>query len=154
MKKHTPIKQAASILHGTHSHLRELLRKIEELQMLNKKIAAYLDTSMQAYCQIANIVDSRLVLLVANSSIATHIRFQAPELLKKMQQDPLFKKITEIHCKISTTPTQHAMRKNTQKTKKMDRLAKETAAQIHALAQSIEDTTLREKLMKIAENTE
>jgi hypothetical protein len=46
-----------------------------------------------------------LVLIVANGSVATQLRFQIPDLLKKFKLDPILKRIHDIQCKVRPAPS-------------------------------------------------
>lgn len=111
----------------------------------------YLAPSMRQYCQVANITDNRLIMIVANSSVATQLRFQTFDLLRQFKADSMLKKINEIQIKVRPY-TFFISRFNTP-TKNIAPLSEETANTIRSIASSLKDTTLRQIMEKIASRT-
>lgn len=144
-------KKADAFLQAENYDLGLVLAKIKELQILNEKIRAYLDPSLAPYCQVANRLGNRLILLVANGSIATQLRFQLPELVKKLKTDTdmRLQKIQDIQCKVHPGFSAPRLAK-TRKRPDMALLSPETAKIVGELADSIEDPRLREIMKKIA----
>lgn len=145
-------KKANSYLKAESHDLRLVFAKIRELTILNEKVAQYLDPSVVKYCQVANVVGPKLVLLAANGSIATQLRFQLPDLLKKLKADPhpTLQKIQDIQCKVHPTflpNRQPVVSKNKQP---MQKPSPETARMMHELAESIDDPKLKEVMRRIA----
>lgn len=142
-------KQAGSYLTAKNQDLRALTVKLKELAELTNKVSALLDPELAPYCQVANKVGDRLILLTANSSIATKLRFQSVELLRRLRDDPTFKGIRHIEGIVRPTKTQPRPL-NTPQRKKMPPLSPETAAIVESLAQSLEDPKLRIIMERIA----
>lgn len=88
------------VLQQHNSALREILNKVHILNELNSFVKPLLDPKIAQYCEVANFFPDKIVLVTKNSSIATTIRFTAPDLLPKLKQHPLLKNILKITCKV------------------------------------------------------
>jgi hypothetical protein len=148
MSQHISHKKAVTFIESSQRDLNFIFSKIAVLDELNRKITAYLEPHIAKYCQIGNIINHKLVLITANSSIATQIRFQANDLVQKLHQDPVFHSIKRIECIVR--PSTSATRFTAAKKNNMIPLSKETAQIVHEMAQSIEDASLRETMERIA----
>lgn len=127
-----------------------ILAKIKELDELSRKVSFYLDDHLKDYCQVANLVSGKLVMIAANGSIATQIRFQTPDLLVKFKQDPLLKRIVDIHCKVSPPFASSRIKPATTHSRKVQPLSPETVEIMLKIAESLEDPALREVMKRIA----
>ena len=107
-----------------------------------------LPENLASYCQVANLVGNRLVLIVANGSIATQIRFLSADLLEKFKQDAILKRIQGIDCKVRPSPSSPKPTNAYQR--KMPPLSQETAELVRDMAGSLEDPKLRKIMEKIA----
>jgi len=139
---------------GNHD-LRSLFAKVRVLEDINRKVSAYLDKNIVDYCQVANLLGNRLVILAANGSIATQLRFQITDLLRKFKQDAQLKHIHHIDAKVhpgfTRGPTQQSA---PPKGKKMPPLSAATAATIRDFAESLDDPKLKEVMKRIAQHTD
>lgn len=142
-------KKVTTYLEGGRRELQTLFAKIRLIESYNVKITDYLDPVVRKYCQVANIVDKCLVMIVANSSIATQLRFQTHDLLQRFKEDSLLRNIKEIQYKVR--PYTHSRNRfNHSPPKELPLLSKETATIIHSIAESLEDPALRIAMEKIA----
>jgi hypothetical protein len=131
--------------------LQFILQKSRQLLALNDSVKVYLEPNIQGYCQVANLVDNHLIMIAANGSIATQIRFTVPDLLSKFKHNPLLKNIKSIHCKVQPSLNQsYRPPKPAQQTVPL--LSKESAAIIQEIAQEIKDERLKKSLLKLADN--
>lgn len=144
-------KKADAFLQTTDHDLQALFAKIKLLEELNKKVSAFLEGSLKSSCQVANMVDRRLILLVANGSVATQLRFMTPDLLIKFKHDPVLKKIQSIQCIVRPTPIPAVPQKSLPK---MPPLSRKTAEIVREIAESMDDKKLKEVFLRIAEHTE
>lgn len=145
-------KKTNAFLQGNQKDLQFLFGKVKELEALNKKIATYLDPSFANYCQVGNVMGNKLIIIVANGSIATELRFKTNDLIRRFKEDPLLRRIQEIQCKVR--PMQQLARFNEHRVtmRKMAPLSAETAEIIHHIAESLEDPKLRAIMKRIAEH--
>jgi hypothetical protein len=147
---HFQSKKADSFL--SSNDLQRLLQKAKLLMAINEKLKEYLVPEIFHYCQAANIQDGKLVILTANSSVATQIRLRTSTLLTQFRQDPLLQSVNEIQAKVRRDIT--STTKSKKKYHQIKLLSTETAQLVHDIAQSIEDPKLREVLERIASRTE
>jgi hypothetical protein len=148
-------KKANAYLETDSRDLQWVFSKLKQLDELNRKVSQYLDANIRNYCQVANLKDGHLMLVTANASIATQIRFQTVDLLKKFKQDPLLQKIQAIHCKVRPPLTWPATSQAfIVPLKKMKPLSHETAEFVREIAESLEDPQLKEVMKRIAGRTE
>lgn len=143
-------KKVELFLSHESKNLNNILTKVKELDELNQKLAHYLEPNLSKYCQVANRIGNRLVILTANASIATQLRFQGIDLLRKFKQEPILQKIQEIHCKVR--PPFESTRRFSPK--KIPLLSTETAKVIRDIASTLKDAKLKEIMDRIAKHTE
>lgn len=129
-----------------------VMSKVKRLAEIQTQLAKYLDPQLAAYCQVANMLDQRLTLIVANGSIATQIRFLSNELLKKFKQDPQLRTIQQIDCKVRP-PQSATARMETPKNKYAPLLSADSAAVVDEIAETIEDPKLKEVMKRIAKRS-
>jgi hypothetical protein len=147
-------KKADDFIEFNARDLKTVFTKINLLAQLNTKILACLEPNMAKYCQVANLVGSKLTLIAANGSIATQIRFQAQDLIKKFHQYPILKSILFLECKVRPAQSQLSSRLTTNTTSSMTPLTPETGEMICAMAETIEDEKLREIMVRIGKRIE
>lgn len=135
---------------GGSQDLQAIHAKIKMLQGLSRKVLIHLDPSVAKYCQVANLTNGKLILIVANGSIAMQIRFQTDDLLRKMNQDNSLRHIKEIECKVRPPQMKQSPRLQATPSKYMAVLSAETAEVVKSIAASIEDPKLREIMERIA----
>lgn len=95
---------AISYLESATNDLKFILDKVRALQLIQKKVQTYLDPTLTKYCQVANLAENKLILLIANGSVATQIRFMANDLIKQFKQDSALQHIKQIECKVRPSP--------------------------------------------------
>jgi len=152
--KNTLTKSIASLLQPNHRDLQTVLSKVKAIETLNHTLIPLLDPAIQKYCQVANLANGVLVVLTANGSVASQLRYQAPELLKQLHKTPALKHIREIQSKVRPPQPVGVQRGTVSKIpQKTALLSQETADTLLAMAETIEDDELREVMQRIARNT-
>lgn len=151
-KKENPTKQAGAYL-GTDegNALKTLLDKVSQLKALNEAFLMHLPPTLRAQCQVANIVDRRLVILAANSAIATQLRLEARDLLARMKKDKIWGFVQELQFKVNLHQT--IPRHRTRKPAEVAPLSEETAEMVKTFASTLKDDALRKVMEKIAKHT-
>lgn len=129
--------------------LQPIFAKVKMLEELNARVSTYLDDSLKRYCQVANLSQHRLILLVANGSTATQLRFLTPDLLRKFKTDPQLVHIQEIQIKVRPLQSERRTMKKTHK----PTISQQSAEIVREIAESIEDPKLREALLRIAKHS-
>jgi hypothetical protein len=143
-------KSALNFLDSPHRDLGAIFSKVKRLKEINRAVMKYLDANIAPYCQVANKMNKKLTLITANGSVATQLRFQAPDLLRAFKQDPDLNDIIEIQCKVQplNEPSEPAVKK-----RKVKPLSQDAAKAIRETAEAIEDPRLKEIMLRIAKNT-
>lgn len=125
------------------TNLKHWYDKTQELAVLNT-IWRIVVPEMKDYCQIANFEGGHLVLAIHNSSLATKVRFELPEIKKKLLQYDAFADLCKIRYKvIYETPQKNRVIKKR-------RLTKNSASTLIKAASSIENPLLKKSLKKLA----
>jgi hypothetical protein len=131
--------------------LQFILAKVRKLREINKKVMGFIDPTVARFCQVANITGNRMVILVTNSSAATQLRFQTPDILKKIQKDPTLKHIREIQPKMGVPEANPA---NAQSGNgKKPQMSAASSEIMRELANSLSDQKLRDIMLKLAEHS-
>ena len=145
------IKKIQVFLQKEKPRLEGIFNKIRELETLNTAFKKYIAADYLPYCQVANRLNHDLIILVANGSIATQLRFQTPDLLKQFKQDPILKNISALQFKVRLPfiPSRLPIKM----TAKMALLAPETAEIIDQMAASLVDPKLKAIMQRIAKRT-
>lgn len=147
-------KKADDFIEFNARDLKTVFAKINLLEQLSHKVLACLEPEIAKYCQVANLVESKLTLIVANGSIATQIRFQTQDLIKKLHQHPMLKAVRFVECKVRPAQNQLSNRLTTNQSSNMGLLTPETGEMICAMAETIEDEKLREIMVRIGKRIE
>lgn len=129
------------------SPLAKIIQQLRLIEQLNQRVLNQLEESMRPYCRVGNLINNRLVMVVANSAIATRIRLQSANLLDRFKQDEILKKIHYIHCKVGIAPTQRT--KKTLSAPKIE-LSDEAASAIEEIANTIDHPQLQNAMLRIA----
>jgi len=145
---HPPSKKASAYLSHKHHELDSIFEKVKQLQQLDQKITTYIDPSLTPFWKVANLIGNKLIILAANGSIATQLRFQTTDLLRKFSQDPLLHHICQIECKVR--PPNQPTSSTVLQRKKMQLLSEHTAELIQQMARTLDDDVLKEIMERIA----
>lgn len=139
------------ILHMPDNQLSSIIAKVNQLNQLNQSLSEILDPKLAAHCQITNLENQTLTLLVDNSSWGTKIRYATPEILKKMQQTSALYQIEQIKC-IVRPNQQHKPAKKPLSEQKMA-ISSENAEILRSVANEIKDKKLKEALLHLSKNS-
>jgi hypothetical protein len=147
----TPIRRTETWLKSSSHELETILKQVQQLSILQHKITPHLDPALLPYCQVASLSLGELVLLVANGSIATQLRLQSFDLLLKLKNDPELPTIRTIECKVRPQTTSSRMQPP-HHNKPALTLSNAAADAIERTAISLEDSSLKEIMFKIAKH--
>ncbi len=95
-----PHQTATSFLRHDSTVLQTLFTQLEQLRQLNSILADHIDPSLVNHCLITSLENGCLMLATESAIWGTHIRFQVPHLIAKLQSYPQFKTLRTIHCKV------------------------------------------------------
>lgn len=149
--KDTKTKSVSAFLQPGYRDLQTLLSKVKAIETLNHTLNQLLDPALKEYCQVANLTNGVLIILTANASVATELRYSAADLIKKLHKNHSLKHIREIQTKVRP-PAPSGLRRGIVKKQpeKAALLSPETAETLTAMAETIEDADLREVMLRIA----
>ena len=132
------------------SDLNTLLTKSAALTAIQERLETYMDPAFAAYYQVSNLIDGRLIIIVANGSIATQLRLQGSALIATFAQDPILSSIKTLDVKVRP-PVARGVKKPLPT--KMSPLSSQTATMIRETAEGIADEKLKAVLLRLAEHT-
>lgn len=152
--KNTKTKSVSAFLQPNHRDLQTLLSKVKAIETLNHTLNPLLDPALKAYCQVANLTNGVLVILTANAAVASQLRYQTDDLIKKLHKSPALKHIREIQIKVRPPmPTGIQRGASHKKAEKVALLSPESAQILLEMAETIEDADLKEAMLRIAGHT-
>jgi hypothetical protein len=146
-------KPVTNFLTSNDKDLQYVLTKALRLEKINQKISHLLGPALASVCRVANIKENQLIMIAANGTIATQVRYQTTELIMKFKRDEELKHIESILCKVSPKIIQQKEIKEKERDANFDKmpfLSKETSKIIKEIADSIQDPKLKEAMKKIA----
>lgn len=144
-------KQVHQLLTTSEKDFQAIFAKVKLLAELNQYVLAQLSNpTLAKYCQVANFQQNRLVLLVANASIATQLHYELPELTRKLRSLPALAKLESIQCKVRPSYAPPMARSFASKSRPMDALSPEVAHAVQEMSEMISDPKLREVMLRIA----
>jgi hypothetical protein len=85
-----------------------LHRKVAQLDKLTALLKNSLNDPLRQHCQVANLKDDCLVIMVDSAAWATQIRYLTPDLLKQLKRSPELQHVRTLHCYIDPGPTPSA----------------------------------------------
>lgn len=136
---------------GDKSPLSKLLHQLKKLEEVNRRVLALLDPHLRHYCRVVNLIGGRMVIVTANSSIATHIKLRSAALLAQFQKDDLLKTFQYIHSKVERPPPSQTQ--ENKPLKHIDPLSEDASNALLETAQSIDHPGLQHAIMRIAKHT-
>lgn len=126
--------------------LRYVLQKAQALRALEAVLAHHLDPVLLEHCRVSTFQLGELLLYVDSPAWATHIRYLTPDLLQLLANEPLFKGLRRIHCKV-LPPTATAAKTPSPVIPKQ--LPEDTQALIKTTAEGITNLKLRDALLRL-----
>ncbi len=141
-------KQINKLLHRKNSQITELITQARKLEFLNNKLLDLLPLPLPHHCHLAKMDKQTLVIVVDSPIWSARLRYSIPDLLAKLKhQSQYFIPIKNIEIKVN--PTWHTQtRVNTLKPKP---ISKKTAKCLKDTANTIENATIKNALLKMAE---
>lgn len=132
-------------------NLQTLLAKVQEIQKINNAFRPILEPHLQDYVYVVNKVADRLVVMAANNAVAMQLRFQTPDILRKLKQSSALNKICYLHVKIAPSLAGSAVPSRHEHTlQKMPLLSLNAAQAVMDIAKSLDDPKLGEIMARIA----
>jgi hypothetical protein len=94
------MKALHEILEKNATVVANLLKKMKEHQHFSKIFRGMIDKNFAQNCHFANLEKSVLTVTVPNTSWATKLRYAIPDIIKILQTQPEFKKVSKIRYHI------------------------------------------------------
>ncbi len=133
------------LLSGEKNQVADLITTARKLCRLNQYILSVLDQPLTDHCQVARFEGDLLVLNTDSPVWASRLHYYIPTLLHELKQNiPDLQGLKTI--KITTTPLSPEIAQNIVSERKISDAA---ASNITAMAESIEDTALRQALLRL-----
>lgn len=133
------------LLSGEKNQVADLITTARKLCRLNQYILSVLDQPLTDHCQVARFEGDLLVLNTDSPVWASRLRYYIPTLLHELKQNiPDLQGLKTI--KITTAPPSPEIEQSIVSERKISDAA---ASNITAMAESIEDTALREALLRL-----
>lgn len=140
------IKNRKSIDFLTESHtlgLQAILERVAQIKALDEVIKTLLDEKLRHHCTVINYRGHRVIIAVDNAAFGTLLRFQLPELLSTLRQNPAFASVAGLDYYVRPTvplasPALTEIRE----------ISTKTAQNIDAAAAHITDPVLKAALLK------
>jgi len=140
-----------NILQTQNNQLSNIITKVNQLHALNQSLYKILDSKLAAHCQITNLENDVLTLLVDNSSWGTKIRYASPDIIKKIRQINLLCQVKQIKCIVRPNQQRNNAEKQQQIAQKIT-ISPKNAQLLRSIANGIKDKKLRQSLLQLAKN--
>lgn len=141
-------KPVAKILATQSSGLHTLLERAQYLQNLTQALRESLEPMLAEHVAIANLKEHTVVLTADSPAWLTQLRYQAPELLRILQQLPGLRSVSKVQLKIqapSSAPVSKPPRHIS--------LSANNAQLLESAAASTHDTALADALFRLSKHT-
>lgn len=140
------------LLKTENSNLQTLLGKVKEIQQINDHFQPFLAPNLRKLAYVVNQISTRLIIMTANSAVATQIRYQTPDILARIKSNPALKHITYLHIKVSPalTPSSEIVLNSAPCKAKMAPLSMQTAQMVREMTEGLKDEKLKAAMLRIA----
>ena len=141
-------KEALDYIFSSHEQSYQfLVNKVYVLEGINQVFKTVVGEPLADHCTIANIREGTLVLEIDNGSWATRLRFETPDLLQLIRKQPGLESITDIEFYVKPSEKEAEG-----KTTPSITMSEHSATCLKQSASTIQDETLKEMLLNLAEN--
>ncbi|MBD3670525.1 MAG: DUF721 domain-containing protein [Gammaproteobacteria bacterium] len=123
-----------------------MLRQVDRSRRLTHEVQNLLPSPLADYCQVVDLHEHQLTLVVASPVWAAKLRYLVPSLLKSFSSHQQLRHITEINIKISKLQNYHRPPAVHRKV----HMSPQSAELIRQTAESIDDPGLRQSLLKLS----
>ena len=125
-----------------------ILQKAAFLASLQALFNRYVEKNTAKHCHVANLSNQRLIVITDSGNWATQLRFQIPDLIKKLREHDILKDLQAICCK--TRPAMHDAIKP--KTRNMPKLSSSASSALSKNSNDIRDERLKNIMQRIAKH--
>ncbi len=128
--------------------LKQLKDQTDHLRTLDARLKIHVQEPLSQHTRLATIRDGCLVIQADTPAWAARLRFKTPEILASLADDGLFPGIRSIRIRAETAerpPSPPSSRPS---------ISPDSAAELRAQADSIEDREVRDALLRLASRGE
>lgn len=143
--------QMNKLLKRPSRQLAGLLDTIDDLKVLSGVVMEHLDSAYADHYRLANYRQGELVLTTHSTAWATRMRYLIPELLKKLQEEPVFEALKSISCRVDLVMDAKAwaLLEEPSPTVRL-RLTSQTRSLLKRVAESLHSSELKKAFLRLA----
>ena len=141
-------KSITTIISSGNSDIKNLIKKAQTFHDLGHKLKRYLNTEINSKFELANVNQDVVTLVTSSSSMATRLRYNIPEILSILQNQLACTYIKTVRIKLVPD---NVIRPD--RMRPSPRLSAESAELLISAANNIQDSGIRESLLRIARYT-
>ena len=142
-----PLRSSSSLFTRSASVLGNLYQRVQHLARVQKLLDEFLPSNSRGHFLVASFDDEQLLLVADNAHRAATLRYRESELIRSLKQEPQFHRLKQIRFVIRPRITPEKKPVEIHKT-----LSERAAREIASSAKYIEDTELREALIRLSRN--
>ena len=138
------MKSVSRILAAQNDKLQSLLERAAILDGINQRWLRFLPAPLKNHICLANIREDTAVIMADSSAWLTRARYQGPEILNILRQEPGLERLNKVHFKIRPL-TYHAERPPSR-----PQLSENAAELLISTAKIIDDPNLKAALHNLS----
>lgn len=93
-----------SIFGQSDGALASILRKAQQLKILQDRVAACLTPPLREHCWVADVKGDTLILMTDSAAWATRLNYMVNDLLYVLKTEHQLGELRSIKCKVGTPP--------------------------------------------------
>jgi hypothetical protein len=134
------------VLHRKKGEVEHLVTQTRELKQFTRLLQAELDPSLAPHCHVAQLTPTQLTIVVDSPAWSTRLRFQATALVRQLaKKHQIFQGLKNIDIKIYPARLQRRAPRSIPR-----QISSDAAEVITDMANSIDDTGLKQALLRLA----
>ena len=140
------LKSLRTLLNRSGSHLQTLQLAASIHSKRARSIKNLLPKNLKHKVATGDLNSGLLTLYVPAASLATKLRFEEHTLIERLQDDPLFRGVRRIQCRVKSLKSEAP-----QDAKMSNRLSAKSALFIQEFAESLTDEGFKRQFQRLAE---
>ena len=140
------LKSLRTLLNRSGSHLQTLQLAASIHSKRARSIKNLLPKNLKHKVATGDLNSGILTLFVPAASLATKLRFEEHTLIERLQDDPLFRGVRRIQCRVKSLKSEAP-----QDAKMSNRLSAKSALFIQEFAESLTDEGFKRQFQRLAE---
>ena len=139
------LKTLRTLINRSGSHLQTLQLEVSIHAKRAHAIENILPRDLKHKIEAGNLHSGLLTLYVPTASLATKLRFEENTLIEKLRDDPLFRGIRRIQCRIKLFKSETLQHKKT-----ANKLSAKAASVIQEFSESLTDEEFKRQFQRLA----